>query len=106
MRKPMQRIFAEYGVDATLVSAQGAQSVRILFRAVRSTTWQNVQPVVTPLGQIPQGRCVCLIPPQTDAQEGDALTVWGKTYLLRRVQEVGAFREMLGRWCLCVEKGG
>lgn len=105
MRKWMERVFARYGTEALLETAQGAQSVHILFRAVRSDARSYAQQEFLPLGNIPRGRYICLLPIHAEATPGATLTVRGRAYLLRQVEEMAVFTEPVGQWCLCVEKG-
>lgn len=105
MRKLMDGVFAHYGVPARVETAMGVQEVNVFFRSVRSEAWQNAELMCSPLGQIPRGRYICLLPAAVEVAPEATLTVRNKQYLVRRIEETAAFADVVCKWCLCVEKG-
>lgn len=105
MQKLMDRILARYGTPAQVDTAEGKWEGKVFFRCVKSDAWQNVERMFNTLGEIPRGRYICLLPENVAVAPEDTLTVLGKQYLLRRVEKVTVFTEVMGQWCLCVEKG-
>lgn len=105
MQKLIERILARYGTPAQVETAEGNREVKVFFRCVRSDAWQNVERMFNTLGEIPRGRYICLLPRELVVAPEDTLTVQGKQYLLRRVEKMAVFTEIVGQWCLCVEKG-
>lgn len=105
MERLMDGVFARYGVQIRVDTAAGAQVVKGLLRSVTSDAWQNTEQVFSPLGETPRGRYICLLPAAVKIAAQDTLTVRNKSYLVRRVEEVAAFANVVCRWCLCVEKG-
>lgn len=105
MRKLTDRVFARFGMDATLHTQQGQQKLKVLFWSVNSKSWQNMKPRYGILGQIPQGQYICLLPGGTQAQTGDFVTVNGSNYLVCRVEDYLDARGPVYRWALCTMKG-
>lgn len=105
MKKLMDGILARYGVAATLQNAAGEQDIKVFFHSVNSSSWQNMERVFMPLGEVPRGQYLCVLPAGTAAEPEDTLTVDGRAYLLRKVEKMALFTGPLYCWALCVEKG-
>lgn len=101
----MDGVFARYGTPATIQTAAGEQQVKVFFYSVNSTAWQNMERQFSPLGEVPRGQYICVLPVNAAADPEDTLTVAGRKYLLRRVEDMAMFTGALYRWALCVEKG-
>lgn len=106
MRGIMDGVFARYGMDAVITSASGSQNVKVFFHAVSSRSWQNMERLFFPLGEIPRGQYICVFPAEAAVASGDAVTVNGGEYMVRRVEQMCAAEGLIYRWSLCVEKGG
>ena len=106
MRKLMDRVFACYGTDALLISEAGQQEVKVFFHSVNSRSWQNMERMFFPLGEIHRGQYICVLPIDAVAVAGDTVVLMGKSYKLRRVEEMFVQGQSVYRWGLCVEKGG
>ncbi len=106
MQALMDRIFDRYGDDAVLTSSEAVQDVKVFFHSVNSRSWQNMERMFFPLGEIHRGQYICVLPISAVAEAGDTVAVHGKTYVLRRVEEMFAQGQAIYRWGLCVEKGG
>lgn len=102
----MDSVLRRYGVTAQVQTCAGVQTVKAFLRSVTSDAWQNVERVFSPLGETPRGRYICLLPAAVDIAAEDTITIRDKCYLVRRVEEIAAFADVVCRWCLCVEKGG
>ena len=106
MRKLMDAVFARYGTDALIRSERGKQKVKVFFHSVNSRSWQNMERMFFPLGEIHRGQHICVLPISVQAFAGDTLRIMGKFYKLRRVEEMFVKGSGIYRWGLCVEKGG
>lgn len=106
MRSMMDQIFARYGSSAVLTTEAGKQKVKVFFHSVNSRSWQNMERMFFPLGEIHRGQYICVLPIAAAATAGDTVTVNGTSYKLRRVEEMFIKGESVYRWGLCVEKGG
>ena len=73
MRKTMEPLFTRWGTDMTIVSAEEHKTVRGFFRAVNSKSWQNMESVVSLLGEISRGQYVYIGPADVAVKEGDTL---------------------------------
>ena len=101
----METLFARWGTDMTIVSAEEHKTVRGFFRAVNSKSWQNMESVVSLLGEISRGQYVYLGPADKAVKEGDSLLLGEKSYLFRRVEPYYFGNQPIYQWGLCVEKG-
>jgi hypothetical protein len=105
MRKLMDGIFERYGMPATIQTAAGEQPIKVFFHSVNSSSWQNMERQFSPLGEVPRGQYICVLPVHVAAEPEDTLTVAEKKYLLRRIEDMAMFTGDVYRWALCVEKG-
>lgn len=105
MHKLLECVFDRYGVESCVETRDGIYHTKALLRVVKSDAWQSAQREFLPLGEVPRGRYICLLPAQVPAAAGNTVTVRGKSYILRRVEDMAVFTQIVGRWCLCVEKG-
>lgn len=106
MRKLMDQLFSRYGTDAVILRGAARQEVKAFFHSVNSRSWQNMERMFFPLGEIHRGQYICVLPISAQAAAGDALRIGGRFYKLRRVEEMFVKGQSVYRWCLCVEKGG
>lgn len=100
-----EKILAQYGTEMTLCHGGKNQSIRGFFQAVHSKSWQNMEQVATPLGEISRGQYTYIGPADAAASEGDTLIVGEKKYQFRRVEPYYYGNEPVYCWGLCVEKG-
>ena len=105
MRRMLERTFARYGRDVVVTSHGVQKTVKAFFQGSRSKSWQNMQRVYFPLGEIPRGQYLCYLLPGS-AVAGDCLCVDGVTYEIRRVEDMRALGQVMYQWCLCAGKGG
>ena len=101
----MEDLMARWGTDMTIVSGEEEKTVRGFFRAVNSKSWQNMESVVSLLGEISRGQYVYLGPANVAVKEGDTLNLGTKSYLFRRVESYYFGNQPIYLWGLCVEKG-
>ena len=106
MRKLMDAVFARYGTDAVITSERGKQKVKVFFHSVNSRSWQNMERMFFPLGEIHRGQYICVLPADLAVQAGCTVWVEEKAYEIRRAEPVRAGNTAVYSWCLCVEKGG
>ena len=105
MNMAMEPLFTRWGTDMTIVSEGTTKTVRGFFRAVNSKSWQNMESVVSLLGEISRGQYVYLGPADREVKEGDTLLLGEKSYLFRRVEPYYFGNQPIYLWGLCVEKG-
>lgn len=105
MRKLMDGVFERYGMPATIHTAAGDQQLKVFFHSVNSSSWQNMERQFSPLGEVPRGQYICVLPVHAVAEPEDTMTVGGRQYLFRRIEEMVMFTGAVYRWALCVEKG-
>lgn len=102
MRQVFDSLFARYGTRLT-VAGQAASG---FFSSVNSRSWQNMEQAFGPLGEIPRGQYICMLPVAVAVDFGDTVTVGQKSYQIRRVEAMRFGDTTVYQWCLCVEKGG
>lgn len=102
MLKMFERLFWRYGTELRLKKS----FVKGFFFSVNSRSWQNMERIFGPLGEIPRGQYICVLPITASVTAGDHFSVGRKSYTIRRAEEVRAKGESIYYWCLCVEKGG
>lgn len=105
MLKTVETLMARWGTDMAIVSGEEEMTVRGFFRAVNSKSWQNMESVVSLLGEISRGQYVYMGPAGVGVKEGDTLMVGSRVYLFRRVEPYYYGNQPIYRWGLCVEKG-
>ncbi len=105
MRRQLDRIFNKYGTAAVIASKERQQAVKVFFRSDNSTSWQNMERMFCPLGEVPRGQYICLFPMEARVAVEDTVIVDGRSYLVRKLEEIRSTKQALCRWSLCVEKG-
>ena len=105
MKKRMDGVLSRYGMPATLQTAEGEQKLKVFFYSINSNSWQNMQRQFAPLGEVPRGQYICVLPADAMAEPEDTLIVADRAYLLRRIEDMAMFTGAVYRWALCVEKG-
>lgn len=105
MRKMLDRAFACYGIPAKLESADGKPTVQVFFHSINSQSWQNMERVYFPLGEIPRGQYICVFPADAPVSRGDTVVVNSRSYLVSKLETMHIHTGPLYQWSLCVEKG-
>lgn len=102
----MDKVLQRYGIQAQVEHEGRTEAVRIFFQPSTSKSWQNMEPVMGPLGKVPGGQYLYIGPAWLEIQPGDRVTVGERSYLLRRAEAVADGTGPVYRWGLCVRKGG
>ena len=105
MQKWMDRFLQRFGQPAVLYTPSSHMSVRVIFQSVNSRSWQNMQHIHEPLGRVPRGQYLCMLPAGTPASEKDSLILQGKEYEIRKLENMYWGDQVVYLWSLCVEKG-
>lgn len=98
-------ILRQHGTAMTLTRGETKTRVKGFFQPVRSKSWQSLVDQSTPLGEVFRGQYIYIGPADVPASDGDILTVGGKSYFLRRVEQYLYGDEPVYTWGMCVEKG-
>lgn len=106
MRQMISKILRTYGVPAVLEHEGESVELRIFFQPSMSKSWDSMDPIVGPLGQLPGGQYLYIGPAEQEISQGDQVTVGDNTYILRRVESYLDMNGPVYRWALCVRKGG
>lgn len=106
MQGLISRILQKYGVPAVLEHEGKSVELRIFFQPSMSKSWDSMDPIVTPLGQLPGGQYLYIGPAEQQISQGDRVSVGGNDYILRRVEVYLDHNGPIYRWGLCARKGG
>lgn len=106
MRRMIEKILNCYGTAATVCHNGEEGTVRCFFQPSTSKSWQAMDPMVTPLGQIPGGQYLYIGPAGQAVAAGDTMTVADCRYLVRRAEAYRDRNEIVYWWALCAKKGG
>lgn len=105
MRNLMDRMLERYGQPGTVFSGGRSVTVQVILQSVMSLNWQNMDYRHSSLGRLPRGQYICILPADTQAEEGGCLLINGKEYEFRRLEPMAVGEQIVYIWCLCVEKG-
>ena len=99
------------GLGATWKERRTENVVTVTFRGHRnqfymSKSWDSMNPIVTPLGQLPGGQYLYIGPAEQPIAQGDQVYVDDQGYVMRRVETYLDRNGPVYRWALCVRKGG
>ena len=106
MRQMIDRILKQYGIAAVLEHGRKEIALRIFFQPSMSKSWDSMNPIVTPLGQLPGGQYLYIGPAAQPIDQGDLVKVAGKSYVVRRAETYLDRSGPVYQWALCVRKGG
>lgn len=105
MRRMISKVLKQYGVAAVLQHDGQEISLRIFFQPSMSKSWDSMNPIVTPLGQLPGGQYLYIGPAEQPISQGDQVDVNGESFIMRRVETYLDHSGPIYRWALCARKG-
>lgn len=106
MKRMIDKVLRQYGVPAVLEHDGQSIALRIFFQPSMSKSWDSMNPIVTPLGQLPGGQYLYIGPAEQQIAQGDQVHVYDQDYIMRRVETYLDRNGPVYRWALCVRKGG
>ena len=105
MKGVIEGILEHYGSAVTAVENGLEHSFRAFLQPVTAKSWQNMEKVFGPLGEVPRGQYLYLGPAARDISRAELLRCGGTDYLVRRAEPILVGDETLYIWGLCVRKG-
>lgn len=105
MRKLVNRIFKRYGVPIELERTPENITVYGFVQQTATSARKYILPEYTPLGEVPKGQYLMLLPFSNAVKVGDKVMYAGKWYIIRRVEWAWFRKEAIYHWCLCEERG-
>ena len=105
MRRTVEKILRRYGGPITLRRITGDTTIYGFMQHTGSLGWQNMQPVFSPLGEIPRGQYMLLVPVEPLLKRGDFIRRDDIWYVVRRSEKVWYQGKAIYCWCLCEEGG-
>ena len=104
MRTMIAKLLRRYGSDMELVGGE-SPVFRAFFHHTGSKSWQNMEKVFSPLGQIPRGQYMIIAPAGIPLAVGTTLKWNGRRCDIRRLEHIMYRNTIVYQWGLCVEKG-
>ena len=104
MKKLVDKVFRRYGVPIEFQSTTETYTVYGFVQHTATSARKHLLPQYTPLGQVPQGHYLMLLP-LYEATVGRMLMYNDKWYIVRRVERVWLGKTAVYDWCLCEERG-
>ena len=105
MRRMIDRALKRYGVAAVLEHEGKNIPLRTFFQPSMSKSWGSMNPIVTPLGQLPGGQYLYIGPAEQPISQGDVVQVSTGSYVIRRPETYLDRNGPVYQWALCVRKG-
>lgn len=106
MQRMIQKLFSGFGSEMILQHAGQEIPFRGFLQHAQSKSWQSMEKMFSPLGEIPRGQHTLYLPPQMEAQVGDRVIVDGKSYEIRRLDTMLYRDAPVYSRGLCTETGG
>ena len=102
MRRIIDDLLQRFGVDALV----NGIPTRIFLQFSNSKSWDSMNPIITPVGQIPGGQYLYIGPADIPVAVDDEVTVADTDYIVRRSEVYQTHEGPIYRWALCCLKGG
>lgn len=106
MYQMVDKLINQYGTNLIICHNGTKTAARGFLRAVSSHSWQSMEAVASPLGELSRGQYTYVGPAGLAVYQGDLVQVEGKTYCFRRTEPCYYGNRIVYYWGLCVEKGG
>lgn len=104
MNKLVDKIFRRYGTPLDLQTAEGTERVYGFVHHTASSARKHLIPEYTPLGELPQGHYLILMPLYR-AKIGQMVMHDGRWHIVRRIERIYVGSKALYDWCLCEKRG-
>lgn len=104
MKKLVDKIFRRYGTELQVQAASGTYTLYGFVQHAATSARKYVLPEYTPLGELPQGHYLILLPAY-EARLGQLIMYNGRWQIVRRVERVWFGKTAIYDWCLCEERG-
>lgn len=105
MRHTIDRILRKYGTPIVLRRVTGDTIIHGFMHHTGSLGWKNMQPVYSPLGEVPRGQYLLMLPIEPLLEKGDIFKKGDIWYVVRRVEKMWHGEKAVYCWCLCEEGG-
>lgn len=105
MRQMIERILRKYGTPLLLRRIDGDTTIYGLMQHTASLGWKNMQPVYSPLGEVPRGQYLLMLPVEPTLEKGDVFKKDDRWFIVRRVEKMWHGDEAIYCWCLSEEGG-
>lgn len=102
MRRTIEDLLQRFGVEALV----NGICTRIFFQFSNSKSWDSMNPIITPVGQIPGGQYLYIGSVDVPVAIDDEVSVGGTGYIVRRSEVYQTHEGPIYRWALCCLKGG
>jgi len=101
MRAIVDSLLERFGVEAVVKGVH----TKILLQFSNSKSWDSMNPIITPVGQLPSGQYLYIGPGELEIRAGDEVVVGNQAYIMRRCEAYQCAEGAAYRWALCALKG-
>lgn len=107
VRGMVDKLIRRYGTSFVLLRSDGNRDIKGIMQITGTASRQNMQTNFAPLGEVPRGRYLLLVPAEPEIEKGDVLIRSEEElyFTVCRVERVWFRDETLYCWCLCEERG-
>ena len=84
MKRMIDKVLRQYGTPVQVQHGAETVSLRAFFQPSMSKSWDSMNPIVTPLGQLPGGQYLYIGPTEQEVAQGDLIYVAGSGGAVRR----------------------
>ena len=101
MRNIIDSLLERFGVEAMVNGVR----TRAFLQFSNSKSWDSMNPIITPVGQLPGGQYLYIGPADLEIQAGYEVRVGDAAYIMRRCEAYQCPEGVVYRWALCALKG-
>lgn len=103
---PMKKVFSQWGRPVTVWHGELQRSVNAILQHVSSVSRQSRKRIFSPLGEVPVGAYLLMLPPEETITPGDRVVADGAGYAVRRAEVTYVGNTPLYIWGICEKEGG
>lgn len=102
MRKIIDDLLQRFGVEAKI----NGTLTKIFLQFSNSKSWDSMNPIITPVGQIPGGQYLYIGPVDVEIAVDDEIWLEDGSFVVRRCEVYRTNEGPIYRWALCALRGG
>ena len=105
MHKTLERILKKFGTPVVHKRDGVSTTVYGFIQTTTTSAKKYFLPDYSPLGELPKGYCVMMLPLEPEMMPEDILVQGNRRYIVRRVEQVWLMQKAIYCRCLCEEEG-
>lgn len=103
---PIRKVFSQLGRPVTVWHDGQRRGVKAILQHVSSVSRQSRKRIFSPLGEVPVGAYLLMLPPEEVIAPGDRMEADGVYYAVRRAEVTYMGGTPLYIWGICEREGG